>query len=345
MYFKDSDREISIRDIIVDHLPLIGFIALFIIGLIIMSLGNRVTTRVVENKDNYYDEALSYYISLKGDEEMKLYVGEKYVEPGYAAADSRGNDLTDKVVVDNPFDTNKVATYIIRYSLHDTVKVRKVKVTKKPIGKTRLHLNGNLNIYLNLGQEYVEPGYEAIDTIDGDITDNVKVESSLDTNKVGTYSNIYKVTNSTGVETSSERTITVINTDVKVTLDNNNTYTNQGVNINIEVIDDYFDYMLLPDGTKITEKKYTYNAKNNGNYKFVVYNVSGGGKEVNVNVNTVNTTKPAGSCSGSYQNGKSTINIKATDDIGIDKYVINNTTYTDSKITINKELKEVSVTI
>lgn len=344
MYFKD--REISIRDIIADNLPLIGFIILFLIGLFIISLGNRVrTTKIVESNDNTYDASLNYYISLKGQEEMKLYVGEEYVEPGYAAADSRGNDLTDKVIVDNPFDKNKVATYIISYTLHDTVKVRKVKVAKKPVGKTRLRLKGNLNIYLNLGEVYNEPGYEAIDTLDGDITDSVKVESSLDTNKVGTYNNIYKVINSSGIETSSERTITVINTDVKVTLDNNDTYTNKGVNINLEVNDDYFDYMLLPDGTKITEKHYTYNAKDNGNYKFVVYNISGGGKEVNVNVNTINNTSPTGSCSGSYQNGKSTINIKATDDIGIDKYVIDGTTYTDNKITLNKEVKEVNVTI
>ena len=346
MYFKDSDREIVVKDVIMDHLPLIGFIILFIIGIIIMSLGNRVrTTKVVDNNDNYYDESLSYYISLKGDEEMTLYLGEKYIEPGYAAADSRGNDLTDKVIVDNPFDTNKIATYIIRYTLHDTVKVRKVKVTKKPVGKTKLHLKGNLNIYLNLGEEYNEPGYEAVDTLDGDITDLVKVESSLDINKVGTYSNVYKVTNSSGIETSSERTITVINTDVRVTLDNNNTYTNKGVNINILVNDDYFDYMLLPDGRKVTEKSYTYNAPNNGNYKFVVYNVTGGGKEVNVNVNTVNTTSPTGSCSGSYQNGKSTINIKANDDIGIDKYVIDGVTYTDNKITLDKEVKNVNVTV
>ncbi len=345
MYFKDSDKEIVIGDIIRDHLPLIFFIILFIIGLILISISNKVVSKKVVDESEYYDENLSYYISLKGDEEMTLYVGEEYNEPGYAAADSRGNILTDKVVIDNPIDTNKIATYIIRYSLHNTVKVRKVKVMKKPIGKTRLRLKGNLNIYLNLGEEYNEPGYVAMDTIDGDISDNVLVDSNLDTNKVGTYRNIYKVTNSTGVETSSERTITIINTDVRVTLDNNDTYTNKGVNINVEVYDDYFDYMILPDGTRVTDKRYTYNAAGNGNYKFVVYNISGGGKEVNVNINTVNTTSPSGSCSGSYQNGKSTINIKASDDIGIDKYVIDNVTYTDSKITLNKEVKEVNVTV
>ena len=345
MYFKDSDKEIVIKDIIRDHIPLIIFICLFLLGLLLISLGNRVrTTRVVNNND-YYDESLSYYISLKGDEEMTIYLGDEYEEPGYAAADSRGNNLTDQVVVDNPIDTNKIATYIIRYVLHDTVKVRKVKVTKRPVGKISFHLKGNINVYLNLGEEYVEPGYEATDTIDGDITETVMVDNKLDTSKVGTYSIIYTASNSTGKEKSLERTVTVINTDVRVTLDNNNTYTNKGVNINVEVIDDYFDHMVLPDGSSVTEKRYTYTAPGNGDYKFVVYNVSGGGKEVNVNVNTINTTSPTGSCSGSYQNGKSTINITASDDIGIDKYVIDGVTYTDSKVTLNKEVKSVNVTV
>ena len=60
-----------------------------------------------------------------------------------------------------------------------------------------------------MGDAYEEPGYSAIDAVEGDLTNKVKINSNLDTSKQGTYRIIYSVTNSDGVTTSETRTIIV----------------------------------------------------------------------------------------------------------------------------------------
>jgi len=72
-------------------------------------------------------------------------------------------------------------------------------------------LNGSKHIELNLGDEYKEPGFSAYDKEDGNITKDVKVTGEVDTNKEGTYTLTYSVTDSDGNKASKTREIRVIN--------------------------------------------------------------------------------------------------------------------------------------
>ena len=63
---------------------------LFLIGIILIIVGNSSNDKVIINDKNYY-------ITLNGDEEIMLYQGSEYVEPGYAASDSTGANLTNQV--------------------------------------------------------------------------------------------------------------------------------------------------------------------------------------------------------------------------------------------------------
>ena len=123
--------------------------------------------------------------------------------------DNKKNNLNNEVTVKSNLDSNTIGTYTITYSLHDITKIRTVKVVAKPDIITVIHLNGEKNIYLNVGETFNEPGYSAIDAIDGDLTDKVKVSGSFDTSNIGTYRIIYSVVNSSGVTTSETRTIIV----------------------------------------------------------------------------------------------------------------------------------------
>lgn len=149
------------------------------------------------------------YLILNGNTEMTIYKGTIYNEPGYEAYDSKKNSLNDQVTVKSDLDSNTIGTYTIVYTLNGKSKTRTVKVIEKPAIVTTIHLNGKANIYLNVGEAYREPGYVAIDNIDGDLTDKVEVNSNVDTSKRGTYRIIYSVTNSDGVTTSATRTIIV----------------------------------------------------------------------------------------------------------------------------------------
>ena len=313
---------------------------IFIIGIIVLIIGVN-SRKNIDIVDNY----TLYYIELFGDNKITIYQGEEYIELGYRGYDDSNNDLTDKVEVTNNINTDTVGTYKVIYSLKDIVKERTVEVIKKEPGATYIHLYGDVNTFLYVGDEYIEKNCEVIDTVDGGkLKDKVKITNNVDTSKAGVYKVTYTVTNSSGITTSAVRTVIVMDSEMSVTLNNNN-YTNNNVKINIYINDDMFDYLLLPDGNKVTDKIYTYEANENGTYKFVMYNRKGKSIEKSINVNIIDKTSPTGSCSGSYKDGKSVINIKAQDDIGISRYEVDGASYTSNQITINKELKTVNISI
>ena len=302
---------------------------LLILGLIFILIGRK---------------KISYYIDLSGNREITIYEGDAYIEPGYTARDSKGNDLTEKVVVNNMIDISTIGTYEIIYTLNNTEVKRIINVLEKPTGATIMYLKGSTTIYLKVGDTYQEPGYKVIDSVDGNLGDKVTVTGRVDTSKVGTYKLIYSVTNNSGVTTSKKRVIVVMDSNISLTL-NNEDYTNKNVNINIYVMDNFFDYLILPNGNKVTSKSYTYELSDNGEYKFIIYNKLGEKTEKSINVNNIDKVSPTGSCSGTYGNGKSNITIKSSDNIGIQKYVIDGVSYVNNNITLDREVSSVSVRI
>ena len=313
---------------------------IFIIGVIMLIIGSSHRNP----SDIVIDDTL-YYIELVGDNDITIYKGEEYIEPGYRGYDDDGNNLTDKVQVSNNIDINNPGTYKIIYSLESIVKERTIKVINKDPGDTYIHLFGEVNTILYVGDEYVEKNCEVIDTLDGTaLNKKVKIEGKVDTSRAGVYKISYSVTNSSGITTTAVRTVIVMDSEMSVSLGSSG-YTNGNVKINVYVNDDYFDYLLLPNGEKVKEKIYTYEVSENETYKFIMYNKKNKSIEKSIEVKNINKTKPSGSCSGSYKDGKSTINIKASDDIGIARYEIEGSSYTNNQITINKEIKTANITI
>lgn len=302
---------------------------------------------IVKARDNNsisYENKL-YYITLFGENKMTVYLNEEYDEPGYSGKDDTGKDLTSKVLVVNNIDNSKIGTYKVSYTLGNITKERIVNVIEKPIGATNIHLYGDLNVFLYIGEKYVEKGYEVIDSIDGaKLNDQVKINSDVDTSKEGIYKVKYSVVNSSGVTTSSERTVIVMDREISL-LPSNTEDTNNNVKINIYIKDELFDYLLLPDKTQIKERTSSYEVSSNGTYKFIMYNTKGESKEKSITISNIDKEAPSGSCSGTHQNGVTNINVNASDNNGISRYVINGTNYTTNTIMINEELSNASVTI
>ena len=59
-------------------------------------------------------------ITLNGDSNIELTVGDSYDELGATAEDDVDGDLTASIIIDNPVDTNKVGTYTITYTVSDS---------------------------------------------------------------------------------------------------------------------------------------------------------------------------------------------------------------------------------
>ena len=320
-------------------IPLIIFGGVLIVVIII-----AIVASLFKEEEIVYEEKL-YYITLLGETDMTLYLHENYNEPGYSGKDDSGADLTNEIAVSSNVNSNVVGSYKVSYTLGNITKERNVRVIEKPVGATYIHLLGDKNMFLYIGQEYIEPGYKVIDSIDGDkLNDKVKVASNVDTSKEGIYKVVYWVINSDGITTSQERTVVVMDRSISL-IPVDTDMINGNVTINIYIKDELFDYLILPNNIKVTERTSTYQVSNNGEYKFVMYNTEGAYFEKIITINNIDREAPSGSCSGSYQEGTSQINISATDNVGISKYVINDVTYTTNVIKLDKEVDSVNITI
>jgi hypothetical protein len=287
------------------------------------------------------------YLDLLGEADIVIYEGSDYVEPGYKAYDNKSRDLHSSVEVVSNLNNKVIGEYEITYRLGDIVKTRNVSVISKNEEYTFLVLNtveNNVTVYLKVGEKYVEPGFNVLNSSGRELNDQVKISGSVNTSKKGTYKLTYSLTDPNDVLISKTRNVIVMDTDISLNL-SNSSYTNKNVTISVAVADEYFDYMILPNNNKVNKNIYSYEVSSNGTYTFKSYNKKGIEKTANIVVNNIDKTAPTGSCSGSYQESSSVINVSANDNVGIGKYVVNGVTYNSSKITINKKMTTANVTI
>ncbi|MBK1877914.1 DUF1800 family protein [Pelagicoccus mobilis] len=64
------------------------------------------------------DEAIDTpKIAINGSPTETINIGDAYIDPGFTATDSRGRDISDRVVVTNHIDTEQAGTYSVRYQV------------------------------------------------------------------------------------------------------------------------------------------------------------------------------------------------------------------------------------
>ncbi|KAB1659962.1 DUF5011 domain-containing protein [Pseudoclavibacter sp. CFCC 13796] len=130
---------------------------------------------------------------------------------GVSAKDAVDGDLTDKVVVEGTVDTSKVGEYTLTYSVKDAAgNETKKSVTVTVADKTAPELTVPADQTVNVGDAFdSKAGVSAKDNVDGDLTDKVVVEGTVDTSKVGEYTLTYSVKDAAGNETKKSVTVTV----------------------------------------------------------------------------------------------------------------------------------------
>ncbi len=145
-------------------------------------------------------------ITLKSDPEHRTLSNHPYEEEGFTAVDRHDGDVTGKVVRE---ERDGYVYYRVTDSSGNTATAKREIQYYDP-NPPELTLKGGDPFQITVGSEFQDPGCEAVDDCDGDITDRVQVEGSVDTSAVGEYTLTYSVCDSFGNPATATRTVKVV---------------------------------------------------------------------------------------------------------------------------------------
>jgi surface protein len=124
-----------------------------------------------------------------------------YVDAGATATDRIDGGLTAEIVTYNPVTTGKVGRYIVTYNVTDSVGNKSKTVTRTvnvvdvpPVIK----INGENPVTIDFGVTYKDAGARASDSVDGDLTSDIKIVNLVNPHKVGPYTVSYNVKDISG---------------------------------------------------------------------------------------------------------------------------------------------------
>ena len=141
-------------------------------------------------------------ITLTGLATINHEQGTAFTDPGATATDNIDGDITLSIVTTGSVNASVAGTYVLSYDVNDasgnaaTTVTRTVNVvdTTAPV----ITLIGANPINHEQGTAFSDPGSSATDNIDGDISGNIVVTGSVNTNVAGTYTLTYNVSDAAG---------------------------------------------------------------------------------------------------------------------------------------------------
>lgn len=156
-------------------------------------------------------------LELIGEQQIVVNMNETYHDPG-AKSVYRFMDNSSHIQVDDQVDTSQLGNYKVIYQLDNANKkvIREVIVTDQKAPDLRL--KGDQEIRIFIGEAFEEPGYQAYDNCDGDISDQVKSHSAIDFDQTGTYQIEYEVSDSHGNTAKAARTVVILEDPVNTKL-------------------------------------------------------------------------------------------------------------------------------
>lgn len=144
-------------------------------------------------------------IELKHIEGHYTLPGHRYEEEGFSASDNYDGDITSLVVSGER--EGKVYYSVTDSSGNKYETVRDI-FYDDPI-PPEIRLYGDGDIIIAEGGSFKDPGFEAVDNVDGVLTDKVTVSGSVNTAKEGKYTLTYSVTDGYENTTTVTRPVTV----------------------------------------------------------------------------------------------------------------------------------------
>ncbi|XRG77000.1 immunoglobulin-like domain-containing protein [Rossellomorea sp. GAMAL-10_SWC] len=131
---------------------------------------------------------------------------------GIFAYDNVDNDLTNEIKVNGIVNTKIKGIYTLTYSVSDH-SGNQINVTRNitVVDNVKPIILGTANKTINIGTSFdTKTGVSAMDNVDGDLTNKIKIVGDLNTKVKGNYALAYVVADDSGNETIVTRIITVV---------------------------------------------------------------------------------------------------------------------------------------
>jgi|GEM_PF-17031 len=145
--------------------------------------------------------------SLIGNDRVVCEINSKYSDEGFRA-EYLGRDISEDVAVSGTVDTSALGKYSVVYTLsfHGKEYTLEREVNVVDTTPPEITLAGDAEMTVSALKLYVEPGASAEDNADGDLSDKIVFEQKEDGDTVTVT---YKVSDSSGNEATSVRTLTI----------------------------------------------------------------------------------------------------------------------------------------
>lgn len=132
-------------------------------------------------------------------------LGQEYREEGFIAEDNYDGDITDRVQRTVENDT---VIYRVTDSSGNTAEARR-PIKYGDHTAPNLKLLGDVSVTIPAGTTFEDPGFTAVDNVDGDVSGKVTVTGEYNMYVPGTYTLTYSVTDSSGNIAEVTRTVVV----------------------------------------------------------------------------------------------------------------------------------------
>ena len=307
-----------------------------IIGLVVVIIGVAVIFLYSDNGTNSkkYDNPYGVVFKLKGEERITHNLNDLYTDLG-VVLEGDNIDIINDLTTQNNVNANEEGNYTVVYKYKDLVLTRYVEVKKINSFK----LLGNEKIYLVTNGKYFDEKIEAINN-SSDVSNEVNINNNLDSSKNGNYTITYTLNSQNKtliryIYVSDFSSFFVVNydksdTDGEITLD-------------IKIDKDKVSKYIMPDNSEKQEDS-SYIVKENGEYKFIIYDKYDNSLERIVNITNIKEKEVIeSSCEAIASFNKTEITVKSNKKIT--KYIYNGNTSTESTFTFNKMIKENKVVI
>ena len=152
-------------------------------------------------------------ITILGTTTLVHEAATSYTDAGATAEDALGGDLTSSISITSAdINVTDVGDQVVTYSVTDAggnANTASRTVTVQDTTDPVITLNLGTSYTHNLNTAWVDPGYDAQDTLDGNLTANVSISGTVDVATTGAYTLSYTVSDTAGNQVSVNRTVNV----------------------------------------------------------------------------------------------------------------------------------------